>query len=225
MLKKILPSPLRSAERQKTCKGLKDAHLQEEGNSTEFLPEAVIEDVMLHGLGSLPEVRAGSGGSVGENSMQAGGRQEDWLLGSRDSHPQSALKGLERLRNVLQNKNCLPRKGSSLAAWQEAKWLKQKNAKLLPLPRNWKKDPGNDMRPLPRQSGLDFFQMRTLNETQESVMDKCSLILESPREQPAKFRVFLAQHSYDLFDGPNKYPEAELPLTTGEYGLYLLRHG
>lgn len=81
------------------------------------------------------------------------------------------------------------------------------------------------MRPLPRQSGLDFFQMRTLNETQESVTDKCSLILESPREQPAKFRLFLAQHSYDLFHGPNKYPEAELPLTTGEHALYLLRHG
>lgn len=82
----------------------------------EFLPEAVVEDMVLHGLGSLPEVRGGSGGSVGENSMQAGGQQEDWLLGSRDSHPQSALKGLERLRNVLQNKHCLLRKGSSLAA-------------------------------------------------------------------------------------------------------------
>lgn len=158
----------------------------------EFLPETVGEDVVLHGLDSLSEVRAGSSGSVGESSMQAGGQQGDWLPGSGDSHSQSALKGLERLCNVLQSKNCLLRKGSSLAVWQEAKRLKQKNAKLLPLPSNWKNDPGNYTRPLSRQSGLDFFQMRTLNETRESLTDKCSSILDSPRQQRAKFRVFLA---------------------------------
>jgi len=37
-----------------------------------------------------------------------------------DSHPQSTLKGLERLCNVLQNETCLLRKGRSLAVWQEA---------------------------------------------------------------------------------------------------------
>lgn len=114
----------------------------------EFVPEPVGEDMVLHGSDSLPEGRAGSSGSVGESSMQAGGQQEDWLPGSRDSHPQSALKGLERPCNVLQSKNCLLRKGNSLAAWQEAKQLKQKNAKPLPLPSNWKKDPSNYKRPL-----------------------------------------------------------------------------
>lgn len=43
----------------------------------EFLPETVGEDMVLHGLDSLPEVRAGSGGAVGDSSMQAAGQQED----------------------------------------------------------------------------------------------------------------------------------------------------
>ncbi|XP_048369800.1 peripheral-type benzodiazepine receptor-associated protein 1-like [Sphaerodactylus townsendi] len=36
-------------------------------------------------------------------------------------------------------------------------------------------------------------------------------------KSPLKLRVFLARYSYDPFDGPNKNPEAELPLTAGEY--------
>uniref|UniRef100_A0A8B9PBD7 Peripheral-type benzodiazepine receptor-associated protein 1 n=1 Tax=Apteryx owenii TaxID=8824 RepID=A0A8B9PBD7_APTOW len=56
-----------------------------------------------------------------------------------------------------------------------------------------------------------------VSEPEESVTDKHSLILESPRQQPAKLRVFLARYSYDPYDGPNKHPEVELPLTAGEY--------
>lgn len=57
----------------------------------ELLPEAVGEDMVLHGLNSLPEVRAGSSESVGEQ-LQAGGQEEDWLPGSGDRHPRAAWK-------------------------------------------------------------------------------------------------------------------------------------
>ncbi|XP_028905450.1 RIMS-binding protein 3-like [Ornithorhynchus anatinus] len=42
---------------------------------------------------------------------------------------------------------------------------------------------------------------------------------EARRRRPgsARLRVFLARHSYDPFLGPNESPEAELPLTAGEY--------
>ncbi|XP_073168734.1 peripheral-type benzodiazepine receptor-associated protein 1-like isoform X1 [Lepidochelys kempii] len=55
------------------------------------------------------------------------------------------------------------------------------------------------------------------SEVDELETDKFSLILESERQGPAKLQVFLARYSYDPFDGPNKNPEAELPLTAGEY--------
>uniref|UniRef100_A0A8C3S834 RIMS-binding protein 2 n=1 Tax=Chelydra serpentina TaxID=8475 RepID=A0A8C3S834_CHESE len=54
-------------------------------------------------------------------------------------------------------------------------------------------------------------------EMDELETDKFSLILEPERQGPAKLQVFLARYSYDPFDGPNKNPEAELPLTAGEY--------
>nr|XP_009665115.1 PREDICTED: peripheral-type benzodiazepine receptor-associated protein 1-like [Struthio camelus australis] len=54
-----------------------------------------------------------------------------------------------------------------------------------------------------------------VSKTEESATDKCTLVL--PRQQPAKLRVFLARYSYDPYDGPNKHPEVELPLTAGEY--------
>ncbi|EMP40266.1 Peripheral-type benzodiazepine receptor-associated protein 1 [Chelonia mydas] len=55
------------------------------------------------------------------------------------------------------------------------------------------------------------------SEVDELETDKFSLILEPERQGPAKLQVFLARYSYDPFDGPNKNPEAELPLTAGEY--------
>ncbi|KAH1180106.1 peripheral-type benzodiazepine receptor-associated protein 1-like [Mauremys mutica] len=55
------------------------------------------------------------------------------------------------------------------------------------------------------------------SEMDELETDKFSLILEPERQGPAKLQVFLARYSYDPFDGPNKNPEAELPLTAGEY--------
>lgn len=70
-----------STEQQQSCKDLKDAHLREEGNSMEFLPETVGEDVVLHGLDSPPEVRTGSDRSVGERSTWAARGLAAWQEG------------------------------------------------------------------------------------------------------------------------------------------------
>lgn len=147
VLQKMLPFP-GSWKWWKIHKGLKGAHLQEEGNSGKFLSDPVGEEMVLQRSGSLP-----------------GCPWREQAGGGRDSHPQGAPQGL---CNVLQSKSCLPRKGSSLAARQEAKQLKQKNTEPLPLPRHWKKDPSNYKRPLSRRSGLAFFQMGTLKETEVS---------------------------------------------------------
>ncbi|XP_074868602.1 RIMS-binding protein 2-like [Carettochelys insculpta] len=55
------------------------------------------------------------------------------------------------------------------------------------------------------------------SEMDEGETGKFALILDPERQGPAKLQVFLARYSYDPFDGPNKNPEAELPLTAGEY--------
>ncbi|KAH0630615.1 hypothetical protein JD844_013852 [Phrynosoma platyrhinos] len=57
----------------------------------------------------------------------------------------------------------------------------------------------------------------TAGETEELNADKISINLALENPGPSKLRVFLARYSYDPFDGPNKNPEAELPLTAGEY--------
>uniref|UniRef100_H9GJC3 TSPO associated protein 1 n=1 Tax=Anolis carolinensis TaxID=28377 RepID=H9GJC3_ANOCA len=57
----------------------------------------------------------------------------------------------------------------------------------------------------------------TTDEIQEPETDKISMNLELENRDPTKLRVFLARYSYDPFDGPNKNPETELPLTAGEY--------
>uniref|UniRef100_A0A8C4J8P1 RIMB1 protein n=1 Tax=Dromaius novaehollandiae TaxID=8790 RepID=A0A8C4J8P1_DRONO len=118
-------------------KGLKDTHLQEEGDSMEFLPEAMGGDLVLHCLDSPPEGKPGSRGPVGEGSIPRVGQQEDWLLDSRykelveqNTHLQSALKDLEKRCNDLQNKNCLLRKRSFPEVREQVKRLKQKNAEL-----------------------------------------------------------------------------------------------
>ncbi|KAK4805587.1 hypothetical protein QYF61_016437 [Mycteria americana] len=122
---------------QKTHEGLKDTRLQEEGNSMEVLLEAVGQDLVPHCLDSLPQGRTGSGRSVAEVGVQTVGQQEDCLPGSthsrlleQNTHLQSALKDLERRYSVLQEENCLLRKGSCPEVREKWERLKQKTVKL-----------------------------------------------------------------------------------------------
>uniref|UniRef100_A0A8C5X311 RIMS-binding protein 2 n=1 Tax=Malurus cyaneus samueli TaxID=2593467 RepID=A0A8C5X311_9PASS len=55
------------------------------------------------------------------------------------------------------------------------------------------------------------------SEMEELDVDSISLMPEPGSQGPAKLQVFLARYSYNPFDGPNENPEAELPLTAGEY--------
>ncbi|XP_078237689.1 RIMS-binding protein 2-like [Pogona vitticeps] len=57
----------------------------------------------------------------------------------------------------------------------------------------------------------------TAGELGEMETDNVSINLMLKNQCSSKLRVFLARHSYDPFDGPNKNPKAELPLTAGEY--------
>ncbi|XP_044312028.1 peripheral-type benzodiazepine receptor-associated protein 1 [Varanus komodoensis] len=60
-------------------------------------------------------------------------------------------------------------------------------------------------------------EVDTASEVEELEVDSVSLAPETTIHSPMKLRVFLARYSYDPFDGPNENPEAELPLTAGEY--------
>uniref|UniRef100_A0A8C3UTC2 RIMS-binding protein 2 n=1 Tax=Catharus ustulatus TaxID=91951 RepID=A0A8C3UTC2_CATUS len=60
-------------------------------------------------------------------------------------------------------------------------------------------------------------EVDTASEMEELDVDSISLIPEPGNQGPAKLQVFLARYSYNPFDGPNENPEAELPLTAGEY--------
>ncbi|KAM4795679.1 peripheral-type benzodiazepine receptor-associated protein 1 [Rhinophrynus dorsalis] len=60
-------------------------------------------------------------------------------------------------------------------------------------------------------------EVDTASEMEELEADSVSLNPEPEHHAPAKLQVFLARYSYDPFDGPNENPEAELPLTAGEY--------
>uniref|UniRef100_A0A8C5NIF0 RIMS-binding protein 2 n=1 Tax=Junco hyemalis TaxID=40217 RepID=A0A8C5NIF0_JUNHY len=60
-------------------------------------------------------------------------------------------------------------------------------------------------------------QVDTASEMEELDVDSISLMPEPGSQGPAKLQVFLARYSYNPFDGPNENPEAELPLTAGEY--------
>ncbi|KAM4701880.1 LOW QUALITY PROTEIN: peripheral-type benzodiazepine receptor-associated protein 1 [Discoglossus pictus] len=57
----------------------------------------------------------------------------------------------------------------------------------------------------------------TASEMEELEPDSVPLIPEPETRTSAKLQVFLARYSYNPFDGPNENPEAELPLTAGEY--------
>ncbi|XP_069730018.1 peripheral-type benzodiazepine receptor-associated protein 1 isoform X10 [Phaenicophaeus curvirostris] len=60
-------------------------------------------------------------------------------------------------------------------------------------------------------------EVDTASEMEELDVDSISLMPEPGSQAPAKLQVFLARYSYNPFDGPNENPEAELPLTAGEY--------
>uniref|UniRef100_A0A8C6V6W6 TSPO associated protein 1 n=1 Tax=Naja naja TaxID=35670 RepID=A0A8C6V6W6_NAJNA len=60
-------------------------------------------------------------------------------------------------------------------------------------------------------------EMDTASEMEELDIDSISLVPEQENHDPVKLQVFLARYSYNPFDGPNENPEAELPLTAGEY--------
>ncbi|CAK6438017.1 unnamed protein product [Pipistrellus nathusii] len=62
-------------------------------------------------------------------------------------------------------------------------------------------------------------EVDTASEVEELEADTVSLLPEAPEGSRggARIQVFLARYSYNPFDGPNENPEAELPLTAGEY--------
>ncbi|XP_028628154.1 peripheral-type benzodiazepine receptor-associated protein 1 isoform X2 [Grammomys surdaster] len=62
-------------------------------------------------------------------------------------------------------------------------------------------------------------EVDTASEVEELEVDSVSLLPAAPEGQAggARIQVFLARYSYNPFEGPNENPEAELPLTAGEY--------
>ncbi|XP_072445633.1 RIMS-binding protein 2-like isoform X7 [Chiloscyllium punctatum] len=60
-------------------------------------------------------------------------------------------------------------------------------------------------------------EIDTASEAEELDIDNVSSIPEPESRVTAKLKVFIARYSYNPFDGPNENPEAELPLTAGEY--------
>ncbi|XP_073472635.1 peripheral-type benzodiazepine receptor-associated protein 1 isoform X7 [Aquarana catesbeiana] len=60
-------------------------------------------------------------------------------------------------------------------------------------------------------------EVDTASEMEELEPDSVSINPEPETRPTAKLQVFLARYSYNPFDGPNENPEAELPLTAGEY--------
>ncbi|XP_074176971.1 peripheral-type benzodiazepine receptor-associated protein 1 isoform X2 [Rhinolophus sinicus] len=62
-------------------------------------------------------------------------------------------------------------------------------------------------------------EVDTASEVEELEPDSVSLLPAVPEgsQGGARIQVFLARYSYNPFEGPNENPEAELPLTAGEY--------
>ncbi|XP_060703869.1 peripheral-type benzodiazepine receptor-associated protein 1-like isoform X7 [Hemiscyllium ocellatum] len=60
-------------------------------------------------------------------------------------------------------------------------------------------------------------EIDTASEAEELDIDNVSSIPEPESRVTAKLKVFISRYSYNPFDGPNENPEAELPLTAGEY--------
>lgn len=62
-------------------------------------------------------------------------------------------------------------------------------------------------------------EVDTASEVEELEADSVSLLPAASEGSRggARIQVFLARYSYNPFEGPNENPEAELPLTAGEY--------
>ncbi|KAM6164278.1 peripheral-type benzodiazepine receptor-associated protein 1 isoform 2-T2 [Rhynchocyon petersi] len=62
-------------------------------------------------------------------------------------------------------------------------------------------------------------EVDTASEVEELEADSVSLLPAAPEATRvgSRIQVFLARYSYNPFEGPNENPEAELPLTAGEY--------
>ncbi|XP_064127363.1 peripheral-type benzodiazepine receptor-associated protein 1 isoform X1 [Loxodonta africana] len=62
-------------------------------------------------------------------------------------------------------------------------------------------------------------EVDTASEVEELEADSVSLFPAAPEgtRGGSRIQVFLARYSYNPFEGPNENPEAELPLTAGEY--------
>ncbi|XP_051046685.1 peripheral-type benzodiazepine receptor-associated protein 1 [Phodopus roborovskii] len=62
-------------------------------------------------------------------------------------------------------------------------------------------------------------EVDTASEVEELEVDSVSLLPTAPEGNSggARVQVFLARYSYNPLEGPNENPEAELPLTAGEY--------
>ncbi|CAO2644733.1 Peripheral-type benzodiazepine receptor-associated protein 1 [Lemmus lemmus] len=62
-------------------------------------------------------------------------------------------------------------------------------------------------------------EVDTASEVEELEVDSVSLLPAAPEGNSggARIQVFLARYSYNPLEGPNENPEAELPLTAGEY--------
>nr|XP_013004934.1 peripheral-type benzodiazepine receptor-associated protein 1 isoform X9 [Cavia porcellus] len=62
-------------------------------------------------------------------------------------------------------------------------------------------------------------EVDTASEVEELEVDSISLLPAATESNPgaSRIQVFLTRYSYNPFEGPNENPEAELPLTAGEY--------
>ncbi|XP_075296595.1 peripheral-type benzodiazepine receptor-associated protein 1 isoform X5 [Opisthocomus hoazin] len=123
---------------------------------------------------------------------------------------QSAKKGHNEETNELESSQRAPDAtvGAPVAATSS-----QKQAKKVESQSNSSKS--ESMQNSPKSCPTP--EVDTASEMEELDVDSISLMPEPGSQGPAKLQVFLARYSYNPFDGPNENPEAELPLTAGEY--------
>lgn len=114
------------------------------------------------------------------------------------------VEGLHQPRHAVCNITKFTVEHSSLINEKEKK-------KLETFPNSPKSESHNSTKSCPST------EVDTASEMEELDVDSVSVIPEPRSRAPAKLQVFLARYSYNPFDGPNENPEAELPLTAGEY--------
>ncbi|XP_078535607.1 peripheral-type benzodiazepine receptor-associated protein 1 isoform X2 [Lissotriton helveticus] len=114
------------------------------------------------------------------------------------------MEGLHQPRHAVCNITKFTIENSSLINEKEKK-------KLETFPNSPKSESHNSSKSCPST------EVDTASEMEELDVDSVSVIPEPRSRTPAKLQVFLARYSYNPFDGPNENPEAELPLTAGEY--------